>query len=609
MKFRTLGGVSLAIAVIAAMVPAAAASASSGGSGSGQPSFSVHHRVDVRGGSASDSVKASTTRSLQAHAIEARTRLVPSAVSPESALEDFQNPFAVVNPAGDLTGNGRKDVLDERFTLAHHRFGFGATARDGRTGRALWTRKVKGASRVGFPITFAPVGKPARRGLLVGMATAAPAAGGSESVSLSIEAWSGKTGKTLWTSAPVTGTVSRAHGVETDAGVPTPPDAIHALAGTEDVLVPTETSVVHPRSGSGSGSATATLVNGSNGGESTPYSTVASTTAVPTIQPVNDISGDGRSDVLEIAPGSPGSLTAEAGDTGKRLWRDSLSLERDTFVSSAGRISGGSAPDLIVESRALRIVRGQNGKVLWFRKKHAGEDFAPDAFRIPAGPHGLHAVALVSTTNINTGNRFGAALTVRAVTATGHLVWRRQIAASMAFSGPSGGSLSAEGPIGDVQPDGSRDLMVLIQLISGHHRKSVIGTVSGSDGAFQRLRHVKTFVESTAGSLVHGAGTDLLTDTSIRHAVRVAGYDGVSGRRLMRTMIPTQGRSFSSSEGLRLTGHGCSDIEMNAFGRRHGQTDVLSGGGSRLWQLRYGENQDTGGHLVTFKAPTHFCAP
>jgi hypothetical protein len=424
---------------------------------------------------------------------------------------------------------------------------------------------------------------------------------------MSIQAWSGKTGRTLWTSAPVTGTVSKSSGVETDTGVPNPPDAIHALAGTEDALVTTETAVIHVSRGSRSGSANATLVNGSNGDESTPYSSVASTTAIPTIRPVNDLSGDGRSDVLEVAPGSPGSLSAESGDSGKVLWRDTFRLGRGPFVGSAGPISGGAAPDLIVESSALRIIRGQDGKVLWFRKKHPAEDFPPDTFRILAGPRGLHAVALVSTANINTGNVFGVATTVRAVTATGHLLWTRRISSSMAFSGPSGGSVSAEEPVGDVQPDGSRDLMLLMQLVSGHHHKSVIGIVSGKDGTFQRLP-VKTFVGPTSGSLVHGAGTDLLTDTSTRDAVRLSGYDGLSGRRLFRTIVPTLGRSFSDSVGLRVTGHGCSDIELPALGRDHGQTDLLSGSGHRLWQLRYGENQATGGHLHHFRTPRHFCA-
>jgi hypothetical protein len=466
---------------------------------------------------------------------------------------------------------------------------------------------VKGASRVGFPLKVASVGIPARPGLLVAVASAAPMTGGSESVSLSIQAWSGKTGRTLWTSAPVTGTVSKLKGVETDKGVPTPPDAIHARAGAEDVLVPTETSK-RVRSGSRSRRVSATLVDGRTGHESTPYSPVASMSGAPSIQPVADLSGDGHTDVLIASPGHHGSLTAEAGNTGKVLWRDRLSLGRDSFTASAGRISDRAAPDLIVTSHALRIVRGRDGKVLWFRAKRRNEDSAPDAFRLPAGPDGLRAVAVVSSTSRTTGRRFGAGLIFTAVTATGHPLWRRQIAASQKFSGVSAFTFSGSGPIGDVQPDGSTDLEAFLQLGSGHHHKSVIGVVSGRDGTFQRLPHVSTFVDSAAGSLVHGAGTDLLTITSARHAVRVSGFDGLSGRRLVRRLIPTLGASVPTESGLRLTGHGCSDIEMTALGKGHGQTDVLSGGGSRLWQLRYGENQATGGHLHHFKAPRQFCA-
>jgi outer membrane protein assembly factor BamB len=546
---------------------------------------------------------------LQAQAVAARTRLAPTAgLIDDSVLEKFENAFGGLVSAGDLTGNGRKDVLDERFTFAHNQFRFGATARDGRTGRVVWTRRVNGASRVGFALKLAPVGMRARPGLLVGIASAAPVAGGGESVSLSIQAWSGKTGKTLWMSAPVTGTVSKANRIETDTRVPRTPEAFHARTGAEDVLVSTETSVTHPKFGSRSGSVSATLINGRNGNESTPYSSVASTSGVPRIQPAGDLSGDGRNDVLAIVPGSPGSLIAEAGNTGKVLWRDRLSLGQNSSLASAGRISERSASDLILQSRALRIIRGRDGKVLFFRTKHTNEDATPFAFGIPAGPHGVRAVAMVSTTNLNTGNRFGAGLIIRAVTATGHLVWRRKIATSMAFSGRSGGTLAGSAPIGDVQPDGSTDLEAFIELISGRHHKSVVGIVSGRDGSLQRLPHASTFLDPAAGSLVHGAATDLLAITSHRHAIRVTGFDGQSGRRLTRTLVPTLARSFSLGSGLRLTGHGCSDIGLIALGKGHGQSDVLSGGGSRLWQIRYGESRATGGRLVTFASPKHFCA-
>jgi hypothetical protein len=61
--------------------------------------------------------------------------------------------------------------------------------------------------------------------------------------------------------------------------------------------------------------------------------------------------------------------------------------------------------------------------------------------------------------------------------------------------------------------------------------------------------------------------------------------------------------------GLRTTGHGCSDVETGAINRSHHVAlDLVSGSGARLWSVRYSLKRLTGGHVVRYKAPQHFCA-
>jgi hypothetical protein len=608
------GGAPLVVAVICAVTPAASAAAGA----------SAHHHVEFRVDSA---IGTSQRQSLPA--LRAAMRQAPTAAAAadiwlqqqasgaqarlrstrsDFGLDDFLEPGSTLEAVGQLTGRARPDVLDARLTQTHGRMATGVSVRDGRTGRALWTRKLTRAHQVAFPLAIAPVGPAATKGMLVSFASTKRVSATAQSVSVWIAAWSGRTGKTLWTSAPITGTVSRSSGVETDTGVPSVATTFHPHAGRiVDVLVPTESSVPASAGGAASASATATVVSGRHGAESRPYPTVTSTRSIPVLQPVADLNGDRRDDVLAIVPGHAGSLTAETGNTGRTLWTDHVSMVGFRDVSPVGRLSGGTAPDLAVSGRAVRLVRGRDGKPLWLKRASGPNRGIPiEAYRLgPAGPSRTPAVGLVSVRQVDSASRLGDVFVVRAVSASGHVVWTRRVPATMRFFGVSGSSTLSFESLGDVQPDGSMELGVSERLTSGTHHRTVAGTVSGRDGAFSPL----VLGAPMDGSLVRGRGTDLALAASHRAHVRLSGYDGQSGARLFQTALPAPAHtSFAVATGLRVTGHRCSDIAMDVIDKRHQQTDVLSGSGAVLWQLRFGRRQAIGGHLTRYRAPTRFCA-
>jgi hypothetical protein len=549
---------------------------------------------------------------LRRQAFVAASRLNPALVSNRPAAIALQAlPFSFLEPAGDLTGNGRKDVLDQRLVVSGGEVTTGITARDGRTGRVLWTRKMQSAAEDALPLTIGPLGGHAGRGVLVAVMSASALSQTTESISLSVQAWSGKTGKPVWTSTPITGTISRSGNVETDTDVPTDPDSIHALSSTvADGFIPVESSTTSLTTGNGHGSETATLVNGRNGAQTEPYPTSTSSTDIPELVVTADLNRDKLHDVVAIAPGHPGSLTAEAGNTGAVLWQDGFSIGIGTRVSAVGAVGSGVS-DLTVSGEAARLIRGRDGKILWFRGSAGKGTFLfPFVYPIShAGRHGVPIVGLASFGNIDGAHRFGTRVVIRAVADTGRTVWLRRISLSVPDSGTSAEGDADLDPVGDVQPDGAVDLSIFIDLSSGHHHKRLSGVLSGRDGKLHRVNLAGQFPGPADGSLVKGKGTDILSTSPVSGGVRLSGYDGVTGRRLVNVLVRTlAGKSATIPLGMRVTGHRCSDIALLIGQRHRQQDDLLSGSGHRLWQLRFGKSQATGGHLTRYAAPRHFCA-
>jgi hypothetical protein len=523
------------------------------------------------------------------------------------------NPFAILQAplisAGDLTGNGRRDVLQLRLMPTKDFFTVSMTARDALSGRELWSRRAPKADQEVLPLAFGNIGSPAQPGLVVTELAIQTLSKHSFRVSENIAAWSGKTGKTVWASAPVTGTEMDTSTTESDTNVPELAQTFHATAGALDGLIAEGTSTLNlssPDPSSSPSSETAVLISGTDGASSSPYPALSSTVAAPSLQAVDDLNGDGLDDVLAITPGKPGSMTAERGDTGAPIWTVHRNLTEAGFVTSVGRLTGGTVDDLAIQDENVSLIQGSDGKLLWTRRG------VSDPVPLGRVRGGMAALALVtqeeSDSFSSTGfNRETNSIRMRAVTATNQVVWRTRVAATVRSKSRSGSSEDANDlNTVDVQPDGTVDFSVRVAVSLGDKHAKQAGLVNGRNGKF----HTGLFGPAAAGSLVHGEGTDLLRANPAKHGILLRGYDGATGRLVLRRLVQTPGHARGAfAAGLRATGHGCSDIETGTvFRRGRVVLDMLSGSGARLWSVRYGLNRPAGGRLFHDKAPHHFCA-
>jgi hypothetical protein len=627
MRSRALQRLALGIGLVAVISPVASAA------GAAAPAVSraaVHHAIAGRGVNSGRMYRSATQRLAAATAAapdvnaaehvwmrrEARAALTrfASTASP-TASSSISGPFDFLAmplvPAGDLAGNGRRDVLQIRLQPSQDFFTTSLTARDSMTGRALWTRVGPKADQEVLPLAVARFGSPTQRGVLVDQLSTQTVSKNTFRMSETIAAWSGSTGKTVWTSAPVTGTETDTRSTATLTNVPELGSSFRATADRRlDVLIPTDTTVfslsgVGPEPPSG-GSSKAVLVAGRDGTTSSPYPPLSSSVAPPSLQAVPDVNGDGLDDVLAITPGKPGSMAAERGDTGAMIWSVSQNIAAAGFASAVGNLSGGRIGDFTVDGNDVSLVRGRDGKVLWTRHSFA-TGLSLGRVRGHRGALALVG-AIESDSESSSGvSREASIVDIRAITATNRIVWHRRIEAVLRGKHLSpNGSASTDFSVVDVQPDGTSDFAVRVTVRRGHKDAKKSGLVNGRNGELR----AGLFGSPAAGSLVRGQGTDLLRTAVSRKGIIVSGYDGVTGRLIMRRLVAISGRARQAfAMGLRATGHGCSDIETGALnGHRHVALDLVSGSGARLWSVRYSLKRLTGSRVVRYKAPRHFCA-
>jgi hypothetical protein len=267
-------------------------------------------------------------------------------------------------------------------------------------------------------------------------------------------------------------------------------------------------------------------------------------------------------------------------------------------------------PDLVIEGQQLTLLRGSDGFLLWTRG-----GFVDNVIGLgPVRPGHAQAVAIISAFGRGEGSSDGtgsesAVVDIRAVTAADHVVWHRRVTATIRTTSHGPHTILEVGDanrIGDVQPDGTVDLAARVLIRAGKVHIQKAGIVSGRTGAF-RAGPVET---AASGSLVRGPGTDLIRVVASSAGIDVSGYDGVTGDRVMRRVVTTPGHvRHPFAAGLRVTGHACSDIETGGIFRSGREVvDLVSASGAPLWSLRFGKHQLTGGHVIRYPDPKHFCA-
>jgi hypothetical protein len=522
--------------------------------------------------------------------------------------------------AGDLNGDGRVDLLDFR-NVAHRS---GITARDGLTGTPIWHHVVSSSESSFVDAQPMMVGVPARRGVLVEKDTEA-VKGRHETDTVTLTAWDGSTGRTLWTRS-LTATATENGGLTATDGDPRVVGVFHDVAGRDSDVLATETS-----SDGFDDNVTPVVVSGRDGSVTTrrQISTEQQGSRIQ-ISAEPDLSGDGLDDILAVVPGFPpasglphhlGRTLALRGDTGATVWTShGVDLADLQEIDSAGTVSGGSVPDLVFESINRKsntlphlfdfaLVRGRDGKLLW---QHSATE---DVVLGHAGARRRGAVGLLREPNSDrAGDRTFSSVTLLAYAANGKRIYsttHRTSIRTVPKAKPRFGFDDETNPFGDVQPDGSQDVAVQLLVRSGDHRQVRNGIISGRDGRWLP----RPFGLPADGSLRHGHGTDILVPVQKGHRFRLTGFSGRTGKRYFARQLRVSDQDAVTAEGARVTGHQCSDILVNPdthelFNAPHFPVlfAVLSGSGHVLWTLRFHANHPLGGVLVTNAPPKRFCA-
>jgi hypothetical protein len=517
--------------------------------------------------------------------------------------------LAELIPAGHLHGSGA-DVLDYRLGATRAGFSAGITARSARTGAALWSRTLTG-TKESIPFPFPDVdrvGAARRPGVLL-VNESIPVQNGTHPATLTVKAVSGA-GKTLWTKS-LTGSVTLNGSGETETDVPVVVGDIHDRVGSgHDLLIDLVNATTSFSTDTDSGEVEPDVLSAVDGSISPVGTPVTSTAGEPTAVPVPDLSHDGLDDIAVTVPRTPttGQVVAERGDTGATLWTTKR-VPLIGEVQPIGFVSHAHTQDLTVETfgrAGLRetLLDGTSGKVLW---THPGE-CAFDIGR--AGVHRRPAVGVVTSSGEQTGSRSAVTrVTVAAVAAHGSLVFRRSVVAKATSNKDVHSASGTEiiTPFDDVQPDGSTDLLVKVAATAGKVTAAKTVIVSGRDGA----EITSPNGTPADGSLQRGSGTDLVKEikaSSPKHSITVAGYDAAAGRKLYAEAVAGTRRLHPEVVyGVRVTGHHCSDLVVNAEGRTGSFVGLFDAKAQPLWIVRASSGRLTGGHVTRSKRPKVFC--
>ncbi|MBV9484809.1 MAG: hypothetical protein JO246_02005 [Frankiaceae bacterium] len=504
------------------------------------------------------------------------------------------SPEASLIAAGHLGGRSRRTVIDARSVITPGHYRQGLTARDARTGRPLWHRVLSPGGETVLP---EPVGSKGEPGLVL---TSESLSGSQHRTTFvdRVRALRGDTGATLWTRS-FSGYITFHHRREAQHGQPAIFGLVHDRRGRQDEILVTLTSGRTNHNGT----VTPYLISTRDGSVISPGGTIHGHGDPPEVLPAPDETGDGLGDLLVVKPGDPGYVRLVHGNTAKPVWTTQGNGVYDgTGIQAVGEISGGSVPDLAVTdlkrpppdglTDRVSLLRGSDGTVLWTRPATFVESLGI------AGANGTPAVGLL--TLLYGDLRHGHdSYKYAAIDATGNPVYSRRFSLSLRSGDPISGSGITE--FGDVQPDGSQDLEF---QEFGPHQEQADAVLSGRDASVRRFR----FDAVADGSLQHGTGTDLLRYSTTKTGITLQGLDGATGAELYRRAVPSSVRAKAiRMQGLRITGHACSDLALATANRKHDSIALLNARGRRLWTVTFSASDPTGGVLHRYPAPQHDC--
>ncbi|HWL37093.1 MAG TPA: hypothetical protein VNQ77_12965 [Frankiaceae bacterium] len=547
-------------------------------------------------GAGTDARTAGTTRASRAEWDRQRELIAERLSDARTHAAGAEFDYAYADDAGDLDGDGKRDVVDFRWHVAETDTGYEETLRiatyRGTDGTALWNVTVPVSSFV-FA-TPAKVGVDGKAGIVVlafedtGDSTDV---GGAWTYRTTVYSYDGA-GRPLYVT-PLGGSdgyTPSGYG----AGYADVDELLDAVpGGATDLLVHTE---VFAGAGDPAGvvdegrsAAQFGLLDGATG-TVRPFGTpIVAEWGSGWGWTVGDLDKDGLDDVvLEAETDTGTTLTAYAAKDAAKLWtltrRVDDGWERYLTLDDAtgdGRADFGIvtqtfggiviSPGKPITSSPARstvsLVNGATGKVLW--TKEGSRLYVLGNADRKAGAE------IAVGQSLDDGG-----FTVAAYTGSGRRVWSvtRRV---------KGGMYTSLLTVGDATGDGITDIGYGVR--SGYDKgRREEGTIDGRTGRIRRDPRPELFATLSA---LDGRGTDLLETSSRGGYLSLTAWNGAGSGKLWTVAVKAAG-SFAATLPISLDGDKCGDVVAALYGGNAFTDVVISGAtGKPLWVLsRSGED-------------------
>lgn len=531
------------------------------------------------------------------------------AVSLDSGLE----------PAGDLNRDGVRDVLDVRYqSVGSAAERLALFARSGATGKLFWQKTVPGATgHLVIPVAQnVGVGQPGVVLVDVGVTTK----NNILTVSLRLTALD-RHGVKVWShfeSGVLNGTTNGEHHLPVLIDANTFESTV-----TPDLLI---SRLDAPGGKDATTTLTAVRVRGSNGSVVTLGDPVTSPVGAPYLVDVPDMSGDGLADIVIVSAGTGDGtgVFARHGVDGSPIWANtSLTLNLGATATPVGDVHASApgspaADDVAISSGpptggglglplpipdptappshgTVSLLDGVSGTTVW---TNTGDSAYPIHL---AGSPLVPATGVVQTDITSDSTSTTATVTLTTYDDSGKQIYAATYKATTPTS--SDGSNSAivlVSPVGDFEPDGSIDGVVLILVSSGSNSGGTLEYFHGADGS-----QLDTGAAQPLGASTTGQGDDLFTTVAKPRTGIVATVERATDGTVLfqRQIFKTTALSTADAYGATLHKNLCADVLVAGQGRDDAASAVLSGVGGVDWVVRFEPGSTKPGLVYHPKSP------
>lgn len=510
-----------------------------------------------------------------------------------SDIETAPGYFA--EPAGDLDGDGKKDLLGIRYERSDGNLTMTIAGIRGVDGEVLWTRDLDDAYAWPIPTRVGPDGDPGV--LLVAFLWDGVdvLVAGVSTYSLSLESISGS-GDSLWQES-FDGYAADSWFSSHALDIPMTVGFLNGVEGDATDLMMERVLYRYDPAGEDERK-TLDVIDGRDGSVAYSAGSLLDDTYYYEI-PTPDLSGDGLDDYLEVRPEGrrQNHVTARQAFDGEAIWEQDMTGRFGDMTFGVGDTDGDDVSDLILTSAcncvfilvdggasasssrpyfpggggATTLLSGKTGEQMW---KKTG-----DPIRLgDVNGDGLADIGLQDA------DFRAPSATYSAVTGSGDRLYSEHY--SIKHPGGSSGHVDFVSNMGDIDGDGIRDSMHRFEFADFKNRHFYIerGVVSGADG--KKLwdgNHSRPLHAS-----VDGIGDDLVKARKSNGTFSISIEDGRDGTELWRTEIPT-GKSRAFVGAMDLTGDGRAEVLVDRFGSiRRGDFGVIvldPTDGHIVWQL------------------------